>query len=104
MLRMQRRGYKLSVLRRKLKHHLRKFPDTYGDTNGDVLFAAIQNASGLLSSMPNWEVDAAQLTGWIGQVDQQHVAACMQVDDASDFSEWSESEDSELSELFSVSD
>lgn len=39
--RMQNRGYKKTILFRKLKHHLRIYPDTYGDRSFSGLLREI---------------------------------------------------------------
>lgn len=101
MLRMNRRGYKLSILRRKLKHHM--FPDTFGDTNGRRLFSEVQCTMALLAQMHDWEVDVKHLTGWQGQVDAGRLAALLLEDEESELSELSEIV-SDMSELSEVSD
>lgn len=100
---MNRRGYKLSILRRKLKHHLRMFPDTFGDTNGRRQFSEVQCTMALLAQMHDWEVDVKHLTGWQGQVDAGRLAALLLEDEESELSELSEIV-SDMSELSEVSD
>ncbi len=41
VLRMQSRGYRLSILWRKVKHHLRMYPDTFGATTHHDLFGEV---------------------------------------------------------------
>jgi len=55
--RMQCAGYKGSILFRKLKHHLKLHPYTYGDHNFRLLFYAVKECHALLGLLPSsqWE-------------------------------------------------
>lgn len=53
--RMQIRGYLLGVLWRKLKRHLCLHPETYGDTNGMLLFQQVQVAFDKLKELQDFE-------------------------------------------------
>jgi hypothetical protein len=55
VIRMQKRGYKKSILFRKLKHHLRLYPDTFGDRSLHRLWDEIHNHYSYLLTVPDWE-------------------------------------------------
>ena len=55
IIRMQKRGYKKSILLRKLKHHLRMYPDTFGDRSFGRLWDDIQDHYQYLLTRPDWE-------------------------------------------------
>ena len=63
MLRMQRRGYRLSILRRKLQHHIKLFPDTFGDVSASHLYRDIMRCVEKLAQLGDWEVDSRDWTG-----------------------------------------
>ena len=63
MLRMQRRGYRLSILRRKLQHHIKLFPDTFGDVSALRLYKDIMRCVGELSDLGDWETRSRDWTG-----------------------------------------
>jgi hypothetical protein len=62
---MQKRGYRLSILRKKLQHHLKLWPDTYGDVNAMSLYKDIQRQVQALNRLDDWEVDSKDWTGWV---------------------------------------
>ena len=53
--RMQMRGYGKTILFRKLKHHLRIYPDTFGDSSFQSLFDEITECYNTLCGEPDWE-------------------------------------------------
>ena len=52
---MQMRGYRKTILFRKLKHHLRIYPDTFGDSSFQSLFDEITECYNTLCGEPDWE-------------------------------------------------
>ena len=63
MLRVQRRGYRLSILRRTLQHHIKLFLDTFGDVYALQLYKDIMRCVEELAGMGDWEVDSRDWTG-----------------------------------------
>lgn len=55
LIRMQKCGYKQSILFAKLKHHLRLYPDTFGDRSFDRLWDDIHNCYLHLLTVADWE-------------------------------------------------
>ena len=53
--RMQLRGYRRSILFRKLRHHLMLYPDTFGSTSYMPLFTDITACYNTLCHEDSWE-------------------------------------------------
>lgn len=53
--RMQNRGYRKSILFKKLQHHLRLYPDTYGDRSAHRLLNDIKHMYDFLCNVTDWE-------------------------------------------------
>src|SRR5690242_11747730 len=69
LLRMQKRGYRLSILCRKLQHHICLFPDTFGDVYALHLYKDIMRCVKLLVDLGNWELHSKD---WTGVEDDEH--------------------------------
>ena len=74
VLRMQKRGYKKSILFRKLKHHLRIYPDTFGDRSFCALLNEITDMYECLVGMVDWETATSEQV-WAAEELEELIAA-----------------------------
>lgn len=88
---MQGRGYQLSLLRRKLRHHIQLYPDTFGDVRASALYSDIMAAFQELSELGStWASDSKDWTGWDADDEELVEVSDMLSSDESDMDDASE--------------
>lgn len=92
LLRMQSRGYRYSILWRKLRHHLRLYPDTYGDTGFKSLLTSIRYCVTELREYPCWESACIDWTGWYEDSEHMELEEVSEIEETESSSWDSESE------------